>query len=170
LGDVPTFESATDEYAECVGVDTRDACGGLDDTAGYEACLPLGQFGGAEGIGEDEIIQARDATKAINRDGAEFVERIRLRPASNGSGYLLSLRSVTLARSRTEHLGNGVCSDGGNTLCDGAGGKLPDGLLDFLNPSVVLLYNDVYVGVFVEDLADGDEVRIPVITTRGCGT
>ena len=71
---IPTPESTADNHAEGVIVDVLDVCGGFDDTASDYAGLLSGQLGGTEGIGEDVVVQTRDATKPIDRNRTGFTQ------------------------------------------------------------------------------------------------
>lgn len=66
MGDIPAPECATDEDAEGVGVDLLDVRRGFDDAASDEAGLLLHQFGRAEGVGEDVVVQTRDTTEPVD--------------------------------------------------------------------------------------------------------
>ena len=159
-------ESATDDHSESVEVEVLDVGGRFDDAASDEAGLLPDQISGAEGVGEEIVVQARDTTEPINRDGTDFIEEIRIRRIPNGPDCLLSLGSLTPAGARTEHLDDGVGGDGTKAIGDGAVGELFNGVVHLLNPnSVVFLYRDADVGVLVEHLVDGDEVLIVLIVT-----
>lgn len=73
VGDVPAPESAADDHAEGVGVDVPDVGGGFDDAASDEAGPLLDQLGRAESVGENVVVQTRDTTEPIDRDGTDFV-------------------------------------------------------------------------------------------------
>ena len=178
VGDVPAPEGTADDHAEGVGVDLGDVGGGFDDAASDEASLLPDQLGAAEGIGEDVVIQTRDTTEPIDRDGADF-HRKGQPPGGfhNRSRCLLSLSSLTPAGTLAEHLDDSVGSNGAKTVCDGTGGEFLNGLVHFLDPNVALLHRDANVGVLVEHLVDGDEVLVPFImaartrtTSARCGT
>jgi hypothetical protein len=164
-GDVTAPESAADDHAKSVGVDVLDVGGGFDDAASDDAGLLPDQLGGGERVGEDVVVQARDTTEPINRDGADFVEKVSSGRVLNKSSYPLSLSGLTPTGTGAEHLDDGVGSDGVETVCDGTGGKLLNGFPDFLDPNVALLYGNPNVGVLVEHLFDGDEVFIVFIVT-----
>ena len=167
VGDIATPKSATDDHTEGVGVDILDICGGFDDATSDDAGLLPGQFCRTERIGEDVVVQTRDATEPIDRDGTGFVGNVRTRRVlESRSGYSLSLSGLTPAGTRAEHLDDGVGSDGGKAVRDGSDGKLLDGLPHFLNPNhIVFLCRDADVGVLVEHLVDRDEVLIPIVVT-----
>ena len=63
--DIPILESAADDDAESVRVDILDDGGGFDDGAGNKAGTLSDQICGREGVGEDEVVQARDAAEVI---------------------------------------------------------------------------------------------------------
>ena len=166
MADIAAPESATDDHSESVKVEVLDVGGGFDDAASDEASLLPDQISGAEGVGEEIVVQARDTTEPINRDGTDFVEEVRMRRVPNGPDYSLSLGSLTPAGAGAEHLDDGVGGDGRKAICDGAIGELFNGLVHFLNPnSLVFLYRDADVGVLVEHLVDGDEVLVVLIVT-----
>ena len=162
-GDIPALESATDDHTDGVGVEALDLGGGLDDAASDDAELPLDQFGGAETVSENVVVQARNSAKRIDRDGTDFAENVSPRRASSRVHHALSLCSLTPARTRADHLGDGVGSDGGKCICDRAGGKFPNGPRHSLSQSVVFLCHDADVSVLVEHLVDGNEVLIGII-------
>ena len=128
VGDVPAPEGTADDHAEGVGVDLGDVGGGFDDAASDEASLLPDQLGAAEGIGEDVVIQTRDTTEPINRDGTDFTEKVSPRWVYNRSRCLLSLGSLTPAGTLAEHLDDSVGGNGAKAVCDGTGGKFFDGL------------------------------------------
>ena len=168
MGDITTPESAADDHAESVGVDALDIGGGFNDAASDDAGLPPGQLGGGEGVGEDVVVQTRDTTEPINRDGTEFVGNVSPGRVPHRSGHLLSLSGLTPAGTgRAEHFGDGVGGHGGKAVSDGAKGKLLTSLPDFLHPNhIVFLCHNADVGVLVEDLFDGDEVLIIIVMTE----
>ena len=166
MSDVTTPESAADDHSKSVGVEILDIGRGFDDTAGNNAGLPLDQLGRGERVGEDVVVQTRDTTQPIKRDGADFIAKVNQRRMQNRSGYLLSLGSLTPARTRAEHLYDGISSDGRKAVCDGTDGELFHGLLHFLNPDhIVFLCGDTDVGILVEDLVNRDQVFVPIIMT-----
>lgn len=176
VGDVPAPESAADDHAEGVGIDVLDAGGGFDNAASDEASPLPDQFGRSEAVGENIVVQTGDTTEPINRDGTDFTEkRVNQERAPDRPSYLLSLSGLALARTRAEHLDDGVGSNGGKTVCDGTIGKFLNGLLDFLDPNIAFLYRDADVGVLVEHLVYRDEVLIVFVmatskTSVQCGT
>jgi hypothetical protein len=78
--DIPSPESAADDHAECVRIDILDVGGGFDDAASDDAGLLPGQLGGTERIGEDVVVQTRDTTEPIDRDGTGFIVNSQLKP------------------------------------------------------------------------------------------
>ena len=167
-GDDSSLEEASDEDAESVGIEVPDVGGGLDDAASDKASPLLHQLGGGEGVGEEVVVQTRDATETINRDGTGFIAGVSPGQAQNESGHLLSFRGLTPAVTRAEHLVDGVDSDQGKALCEGAGGELPDGILHSLDPNLAFLYYNADVGVLVEYLVDRDEKPISFFVTVRC--
>ena len=161
--DITTPESPADDHSESVGIKVLDIGRGFDDAASDNAGLPPHQLGRAEGVGEDVVVQTRDATEPIKRDRADFIQNVSQRRVLNKSSYLLSLGGLTPTRARTEHLDDGVGGNGGKTVGDGTDGELFHGLLDFLHPNqIVFLCRDTDVGVLVEHLVDGNQVLIPI--------
>ena len=86
----------------------------------------------------------------------------------NGTGHSLSLCSLNLSVTRTEHLGDGVGTSQGQAFCEGTTGELLDGILHSLNPEVVFRYGNTGVGVLVEHLIDRDQVRITFAVAVRC--
>lgn len=66
VGDITAPESTADNHAESVGVDVPDVGRGFDDAASNKTNSLPGQLGGAEGVGEDVVIQTGDTTQPIN--------------------------------------------------------------------------------------------------------
>ena len=62
---LPAPESATGDNAESIWVDLLDGGGGFNNATGDKASLSTEQLGGGEGVDEDEVVQARDTTEAI---------------------------------------------------------------------------------------------------------
>ena len=94
------------------------------------------------------------------------METISPRQGSKERGHSLSLCSLTPAGSRANHLHDGIGSKRGKSLCGRAGGELVDDLFHLSEQTAGLdFYHGTDVGVPVEDLVDGDEVRIPSILT-----
>jgi hypothetical protein len=167
-GDITTPESATDDYAESIWVDVPDVGGGFNDAASDEAGPLPDQLGRGEGVGEDVVIQTRDTAEPINRDGADFIiEKVSSGRVLNKSSYSLSLSGLTPTGTGAEHLDDGVGSNGAKAVCDGTGRKLLDSLSDFLHPNhIIFLCRDADVTVLVQNLVDGDEVLVPIMTAR----
>ena len=166
MGDIPALESPTDDYTESVCIKSFDAGRGFYDAAGDKVGIPPGQLGRGEVVGEDEVVQTRDTAESIQGDGTSL-RNVSPKWESYGSSPLLALFNMTLASSRAEHLGDGVCSNGGKAFCDGADAEIPDGLLHTRCPIIVgsLLNGDV--GMFIEHFVDGDEVNIIVWAAAG---
>ena len=166
MRDITTPESPANNHSESVGIKVLDVGRRFDDAASDNAGLPPHQLGRRERVGEDVVVQTRDATEPIKRDRTNFVARVSPRRMQNRSGYLLSLGGLTPARTRTEHLDDGVGSDGGKPVCDGTDGELFHSLLDLLHPNhIVFLCRDTDVGVLVEHLVDRDQVFVPIVMT-----
>ena len=92
------------------------------------------------------------------------METISPRQGSKERGHSLSLCSLTPAGSRANHLHDGIGSKRGKSLCGRACGELIDDLFHLSEQTAGLdFYHGTDVGVPVEDLVDGDEVRIPSI-------
>ena len=73
--DAHTLEGATDQHPHGVGIQaTPDVGRGFDDTASDKASLLIRQPAARERVGEDVVVQTGDATKPIDRDGADFVQ------------------------------------------------------------------------------------------------
>ena len=84
---------------------------------------------------------------------------------SDGKGYLLSLLSLMPARSRSNHLEDGIGGNRRKAVCDWTDGELLDGLLRFGDPNGVGLLGDADVGIFVKHLVDRGEILITVTVT-----
>ena len=68
---VPAPENAADDYPKAVGVDILNNGRGFNHTTSNKIGLPPGQLGGAECVGEDEVVQAGDTAESIQRDCAD---------------------------------------------------------------------------------------------------
>ena len=73
--DAHTLESATDQHPHSVGIKaTSDVSRGFDDAASHKAGLLLRQPTARERVGENVVVQTRDATKPIDRDRTNFTQ------------------------------------------------------------------------------------------------
>ena len=73
--DAHTLESATDQHPHSVGIKaTSDVSRGFNDTASYKAGLLIRQPAARERVGQDVVVQTRDATKPIDRDRTNFTQ------------------------------------------------------------------------------------------------
>ena len=74
-GDACIFKGAADQHPHSVGIKaTSDVSRGFDDTASYKAGLLIRQPAARERVGQDVVVQTGDATKPIDRDGADIVQ------------------------------------------------------------------------------------------------
>ena len=74
--DAHTLEGATDQHPHGVGIEaTPDVGRGFDDAGSHKASLLLHQLAGGECVGEDVVVQTRDATEPIDRDRTDFIQR-----------------------------------------------------------------------------------------------
>ena len=69
------LESATDQHPHGVGIKTTpDVCRGFDDAASHKAGLLIRQPAARERVGEDVVVQTRDAYKPVNRGRTNFIQ------------------------------------------------------------------------------------------------
>ena len=165
-GDACIFKGAADQHPHSVGIEATPNIGRrLDDAASDKASPLIRQRAAGEGVGEDVVIQTRDTSNTIKRDGTGFRAKVSPGQVKNGLGYLLSLPGLDPAVTRTEHPGDGVDTNQGKAFGEGTAGKLPDGILHSLNPEAAFRYRNADVGVLVKHIFDWDEMLITLIMT-----